>query len=195
MEFARFSRNLNEGEKRRVKTLAKRFRLEEVQVNSENENTEPRKSQTKPRLVYQNRFDEFVPVPKMEDINRILMVYHDAPCARHYAFDITYRKIYRRFYWPTLRHDVYTWVQTCDACQKAKDLTEFRIEPLRPIACLEPGEILTVDYAGPFNPSGPGGHQYCLFMIDNMTGWLEINSTISATRKATCALLEQNCYT
>jgi hypothetical protein len=90
----------------------------------------------------------------MEDINQILTVYHDA-LGGHYAFDITYRKIYRQFYWLTLRHDVYTWVQTCDACQKTKDLTKFRVEPLRPIVCLEPGEILTVDYAGPFNPSGP----------------------------------------
>jgi hypothetical protein len=53
---------------------------------------------------------------------------------------------------------------------------------------------LTVDYAGPFNPSGLGGHQYCLFMIDNMTGWLEINTTTSATGRATCTLLEQNFY-
>jgi hypothetical protein len=94
----------------------------------------------------------------MDDINQILTVYHGAPCAGRYAFDITYRGIYCRFYWPTLRHDAYTWVQTCDACQKAKDLTEFRVEPLRPIVCLELGEILTVDYAGPFNPSSPRGH-------------------------------------
>jgi hypothetical protein len=94
----KFSRKLSEGEKRRIKTLAKRSRLEEVQVNTKNQNTKPRNSQTKSQLIYQNLFEEFVPAPKMEDIDRILTVYHDTPCARHYTFDITYRNFYPRFY-------------------------------------------------------------------------------------------------
>jgi transposase InsO family protein len=69
------------------------------------------------------------------------------------------------------------YLRTCDKCQKAREFAIFPTEPLRPIICLEPFEIVTVDYSGPYETCR--GYHYCLYIIDNFTGWL-----VFPTRKA-----------
>ncbi|KAA8914034.1 hypothetical protein FN846DRAFT_771493 [Sphaerosporella brunnea] len=55
------------------------------------------------------------------------------------------------------------------------------LEPLRPIVCFEPFEIIHVDYSGPYQPSA--GNRYCLYIIDAFTGWLEVKACSRATGK------------
>jgi len=49
---------------------------------------------------------------------------------------------------------------------KAQDLIDFPVGPLRPIIMLEPFEMGTLDYTGPFE--AVQGHSYILVLIENM---------------------------
>jgi hypothetical protein len=175
-----FEDTISRGERRRIITMATKYRIE------------ARTEGHRPRLMYKNRFEEYVPVPRnKQEIDTILEAYHDEPCAGHYASEMTFRRIYRFFFWPTMRYDIHRYVQSCDRCQKAKDLAEYPVEPLRPIVCLEPFEIIHVDYSGPYEPSS--GKKYCLYMIDAFTGWLEVEACPRATGAMTIRLLEVYC--
>ena len=144
------------------------------------------------RLVYLNRLGSYVSVPRADEVKMLLRSFHDEACAGHYASDITYRRIYTCFFWPSMRKDVYEYTRNCDICQKCQDLTEFKTEPLRPLVMLEPFELVTVDYSGPHNRDG--GNVYCLYIIDNMTGWLEIMATRTATGQTTKRLMQRYCF-
>jgi hypothetical protein len=98
-----FPNDLSKGEKRRVRTMALTYKLE-------------MKGEKSGRLLYFNHFDNWVPVPKQSEIVLILRSFHDDPCAGHYAGEITYRRIYDAFYWPTVRKDTFDYVKTCDTC-------------------------------------------------------------------------------
>jgi hypothetical protein len=175
-----FEKRVSKGERRRIIAMATNYRIEERTENHP------------ARLVYKNRFEEYVPVPKnKEEIQVLLEGYHDEPCAGHYASEMTFRRIYRCFFWPTMRLDIHNYVKSCDRCQKARDLAEYPVEPLRPIVCLEPFEIIHVDYSGPYEPSA--GKKYCLYIIDAFTGWLEVEACSRATGDMSIRLLEEYC--
>jgi hypothetical protein len=103
------------------------------------------------------------------------------------------RKIYESYYWPTIRGDrVWSYVKSCDNSQGAQDLTEYRVEPLRPMVCLEPFELVHVDNAGSYEARK--GKRHCLYIIDTFTEWLEIIPTAVANGKATIEALREFCY-
>jgi transposase InsO family protein len=185
-----YHQDLLEGERARIRKMSRDYKLEEI-VGREDGSKEAHKVPL--RLVYLNRLGTYVPVPKASEIPNILKAFHDDACAGHYAFEITYRRIYAVFFWPTLRQDAFEYTRSCDACQKCKDLSEYKTEPLRPIIVMDPFDLVTVDYSGPHNPSGPGGNTYMLLAVDYMTGWLEIMTFREATGASTVRGMARFC--
>lgn len=150
--------------------MATNFRIKKVMRETGDES----------RLLFLNRFESYVLVPKdSREMLQILRSCHDNPCSRHFAAEMMLRKIMHKFYWPTMRKDVFEYVKTCDSCQRCRDFQEYPVESLRPIVCLEPFEIITLDYVGPFQ-TARGGFDYALFGICPMTEWLEIYATVKA---------------
>jgi hypothetical protein len=188
--------DLLEGERARIRRMSRDYKLEEMPESVEgprddSDACEPPKVRL--RLVYLNRMGCYVPVPRASEIPSILRAFHDDACSGHYAFEITYRRIYAAFFWPTLRQDAFQYTRSCEACQKCRDLSEFKTEPLRPIVVVDPFDLVTVDYSGPHNPSGPGGNTYMLFAVNHMTGWLEIMTFREATGASTVRGMAQFC--
>ena len=59
----------------------------------------------------------FVPEAiRMELISR----HHDDPLAGHFGIEKTRELLARKYYWPTLRHDVKAYVKGCDVCLALK---------------------------------------------------------------------------
>jgi hypothetical protein len=92
-----------------------------------------------------------------------------------------------------MRVDIWAYVRSCDNCQRAQDLTEYPVKPLRPIICLEPFKIVHVDYVGPYTASSAARKCFCLFIIDAFTGWLKVYPTTAATGSATITSLNGYC--
>ena len=59
-------------------------------------------------------------VESEEDILNILKSRHDSPMAGHLGRARTYELISREFFWPTMRKDIYNYVDACDICQRTK---------------------------------------------------------------------------
>jgi len=164
--------------------MAAQFRLEEME----------KEGKRTFQLLYHNRKEQYVPVPRgYNEIIRIIQHYHDQPCAGHYTAEMTFRRVYCTYYWPTIRIDIWSYVRSCDSCQWAQDLTEYPVEPLRPIICLKPFEIVYVDYVGPYMTAGTGRKGFSLFVIDTFIGWLQVYLTAVATSSATITSLKGYC--
>lgn len=66
-------------------------------------------------LYYQDLFY----VPKII-CSEVISCYHDDPLAGHFEIDKTRELIARKYYWPTLRRDVKTYLKGCDMCLASK---------------------------------------------------------------------------
>jgi len=180
-----FHPDLTKGERGRIQTMAAQFRLEEIEKDDGRRTV---------RMLYQHQHEHYVPVPRnQKGIIQVMKHFHDQPCAGHYAAEMTFWKVYRAYYWPTIRIDIWNYVRSCDNCQRAQDLAEYPVEPLCPIICLEPFEIVHVDYVGPYTAAGNAQKRFCLFAIDAFMGWLEILPSTTATGNTTVAALEGYC--
>ncbi len=51
---------------------------------------------------------------------KLISRHHDDPLAGHFRIDQTRELIARKYYWPTLRHDVEAYVTGCDVCLALK---------------------------------------------------------------------------
>lgn len=80
---------------------------------------------------------------------KILNLYHDSPhSGGHDGIWRTYRKISKRFTWPRLKHDVTSYVRSCDRCQKYKVKYNQRTDVMTlPEHSNSPFEIVHLDFA------------------------------------------------
>ena len=63
--------------------------------------------------VLQHQKLPFVPeIIQMELISR----HHDDSLAKHFGIDKTRKLISRKYYWPSLKKDVKTYIKDCDVC-------------------------------------------------------------------------------
>ena len=46
--------------------------------------------------------------------------HHDNPLAGHFSIEKTQELVARKYYWPTLRHDIDNYVKGCDICLASK---------------------------------------------------------------------------
>ncbi|GJX43055.1 reverse transcriptase domain-containing protein [Tanacetum coccineum] len=94
------------------------------------------------------------------------------PMGGHYWADITARKIFKSgFYWPTIFKDAAKYVQGCDACQRAGNISSRNQMPLTNILVSEFFEIWVIDFMGPFPSSRK--NKYILVAVDYISKWVE----------------------
>jgi hypothetical protein len=91
-------------------------------------------------------------------IKDILFNFHDHPYAGHLGIDKTYKKIIKRYFWPTTYKDIRKYVLSCLSCQKRKvDKTPiYGLMRTAPKILGRPFERFTIDYIGPISPSSNG---------------------------------------
>ena len=61
-------------------------------------------------------------LPFVPEAIRIELIsrHHDDPLAGHFGIEKTRELLARKYYWPTLRHDVEAYVKGCDVCLASK---------------------------------------------------------------------------
>ncbi len=52
--------------------------------------------------------------------SELISRHNDDPLAGHFGIEKTRKLIVRKYYWPTLRRDIYTYVKGCDVCLTSK---------------------------------------------------------------------------
>jgi hypothetical protein len=125
-------------------------------------------------LVYRNpRNQQIVPFVPKADRATILMECHDDPFSSHQGFSRTFLKIQARYYWPTIKQDVFKYVQSCHDCQSRKIPKQKPLGLMQFIEIPEqPFERIQIDIMGPFTRSS-NGNKYVVTAVDYLTKWME----------------------
>lgn len=123
-----------------------------------------------------------VPVQERE---RILQEYHDAPTAGHYGVENTYKKIASRYYFRGMKKFISEYIKTCPACNRYKPTTQKPAGLLRTPAYAQRFETLAIDLFGPL-PETSTGKKWIFIVEDTSTKWVELFALSEATA-ANCA--------
>ena len=116
------------------------------------------------------RYGNLVIVP--EDYNlkrRCIAINHDPPTSGHPGRTITLELIQRHFWWPTIRRDVFRYVDTCTSCQLNKNSTQKPAGLLQPLAIPEyPWQQMSMDLITHLPPTIRGYTSIAVF-VDRLT--------------------------
>ncbi|KAJ9546993.1 LOW QUALITY PROTEIN: hypothetical protein OSB04_019536 [Centaurea solstitialis] len=101
---------------------------------------------------------------------------HKGPTGGHFGANLTARKVLESgFYWPTIFKDAHTLIKSCDACQRAGNITKKDEMPQQSISVSEVFDVWGIDFMGPFLDSK--GNKYILVAVDYVSKWAEAKAS------------------
>jgi hypothetical protein len=127
-------------------------------------------------------------VVPMVIVNDILRLYHDSPFAGHRAFGSTLYAVSCRFFFMKMFTKVKEYCQSCVKCQAFNYSNLHGKAPLQPIVTARPGQIVQLDYMGPFKVSKAGNKYICL-AVDAHIKYLWFAATVSPDEISTAVFL------
>ncbi|GJV23711.1 putative nucleotidyltransferase, ribonuclease H [Tanacetum coccineum] len=90
----------------------------------------------------------------------------------HHGIATTARKVFEAwFYWPNIFCDARKLVRSCDACQRADNISARDETSQKYIQVCEIFDVWGIDFMGPFPSSN--GNKYILVAIDYVSKWVE----------------------
>lgn len=97
--------------------------------------------------------------------------------------------IAERYWWPKVATDVYSFVRSCDPCQRMKGIPTYHTKLTRPITNLF--EVFSIDFAGPIPSSLDGRDRYILICVEHLTNWPIARITENATAEVVARFVEE----
>ncbi|XP_074293573.1 uncharacterized protein LOC141620659 [Silene latifolia] len=124
-----------------------------------------------------------------EEVKPIISLCHDMPSGGHGSSRKTAARVLQcGFYWPSLFHDVATYVKGCDKCQRSGNISRRHEMPMNYILEVELFDVWGIDYQGPFPSSN--GYEYILVAVDYVSKWVEAIPTKTCDAKSVTKLME-----
>jgi len=117
-----------------------------------------------------NEMKIFLPKAWREEV---LIANHDDFMAGHLGQHKTRLRIMRKYYWPNMRQEIISYVQSCKSCQLRKGPLHQNCPALKPLQIVGPYERLVIDTVGPLNMSKKG-NKHILVVTDWFTKWVEM---------------------
>lgn len=108
-----------------------------------------------------------VPLSKISDV--IGKVHKDIGHGGQRKTEAAVRK---RFWWPSVHHDVLDYCRKCNVCARTKQPNITMRAPLQPMLVEGPNQRVGVDVIGPLSVTR-AGNRYVLVMVDYFTKWCE----------------------
>jgi len=132
-------------------------------------------------------------VPDEEKAN-ILHHCHDGETGGHFGATKTTAKILQSgFYWLTLFKNAYSYVASCDRCQRTGNISRKNEMPLNNIIVCELFDVWGIDFMGPFTPSY--GNLYILVAVEYVSKWVEAVALPTNNAKVVVKFLKKNIFT
>ncbi|CAF3042706.1 unnamed protein product [Rotaria socialis] len=103
----------------------------------------------------------------------ILKWAHDHPTAGHAGRIKTLYRLSSRVYWPSMRKDVFKYVQSCLSCQQFKHSNAPTANPMQLHTITQPWHTIGIDIMGPFPPTSRQKRSL-LVIVDYFTRWVEL---------------------
>jgi RNase H-like domain found in reverse transcriptase/Reverse transcriptase (RNA-dependent DNA polymerase)/Integrase zinc binding domain/Integrase core domain len=105
--------------------------------------------------------------------SKILQWAHDHPTAGHAGRTKTFFRLSSRVYWPSMRKDVFKYIQSCKSCQQFKYNNAPTAAPMQLHMVTQPWHTIGIDIMGPFPPTFRQ-KRYLLVIVDYFTRWVEL---------------------
>ncbi|KAL5514485.1 hypothetical protein ACEPAG_2574 [Sanghuangporus baumii] len=109
-------------------------------------------------------------VPPSANLRALLIRrHHDHKPAGHPGAEKTIELVKRAYYWPRMEEMIREYIASCDICQRAKPIRQFRNPPLQPLqASRQPWETITCDLITDL-PVSNEGYSAILVIVDKLT--------------------------
>ena len=102
----------------------------------------------------------------------VLPAHHENILAGHRGFAGTFNRLRRNYFWPGMRADVHSWVNSCLPCARRKRDRRGATTGLKGIAGSDrPFDTIAMDFLGPL-PVTPNGNKYILVVNDYATRYV-----------------------
>ena len=121
--------------------------------------------------------------------------FHSSMCGGHHYWKTTTHKILRAgYYWPTLFYDVFSFVKSCDKCQRFEGKQQLNSMPLKSILAKGPFQQWGLDFIREINSHSSGQHRWILVATDYFTKWIEAVPTRKADHNVVMKFLTENIF-
>eukprot|EP00253_Pinus_taeda_P003432 PITA_03432 len=131
-----------------------------------------------------------------EQSMEVMQHFHSSMCGGHHYWNTTAHKILKAgYYWPSLFSDVFSFVKSCDRCQRFEGKQQLKSLPLKPIFEKGPFQQWGLYFIREINPHSNGQHRWILLATDYFTRWIEEIPTRKADHNVVMKFLIENNYT
>eukprot|EP00253_Pinus_taeda_P021259 PITA_21259 len=126
----------------------------------------------------------------------VMQQLHSSMCGGHHYWKTTAHKTLRAgYYWPSLFSDAFSFVKSCDRCQRLEGRQQLKSFPLKPIHAKRPFQQWGLDFIGEINPNSSGQHRWILVATDYFTKWIGAIPTRKANHNVVIKFLTENIFT
>ena len=124
---------------------------------------------------------------------KILEILHDDLFAGHFGYDKMLPTVLDRFWWPNIGHDLRNHVDSCETCQKSKDIPKkigfYRSVPLGE----NPWERVGINILGPLKMSKKG-NSYVVVLTDYFTRWADAFAGPAIDAETVAKVIVEECF-
>src|SRR6266508_3506007 len=71
------------------------------------------------------RLNKELKVLKRNEIESIFSLAHEYPLSGYFELEATLSKLKERYYWPKMKDNIKSYIQTCNQCQRCEKTTEL----------------------------------------------------------------------
>jgi len=129
-------------------------------------------------------------VLRLEILNDV----HSIPISGHLGFTRSFSKLAQRFYWKTMKQDLYKFINACPSCAAIKRQYGKHQGLLKPIEVpTEPFEMIATDVLGPF-PTSHNNNKYIVNAICLFSKWAELRAIPDQTSETIAKFLEEQVF-
>lgn len=128
--------------------------------------------------------------PPSQEREGIISTIHEPA---HLGYDKTLNSLKEKFFWPRMAADTKTYCKACVPCKTSKATNINSTPPMgsQKKFCDHPWQLITLDYVGPFPPSGKGRSTCLLVLTDVFTKFVLVQPFRQATASTLVQFLEQ----
>ena len=125
----------------------------------------------------------------------VLVETHDSSLAGHLGVSKTISRVAKCYYWPGMFRDVAKYVRSCLKCQRYKKSQQQTPGlMLRPSINIDPWEIVSSDFVGPF-PRSRKGNNFLVVFQDRFTKWIYCKAIRKANAPTVCKIFYEEIVT
>ena len=133
-----------------------------------------------------------LPLSQRKDV---LAAYHDCKAGGgHFGIKRTFAAIKQKNWWPKMYQQIKDYINTCDACQRAKVSRTRHPVPLNPLPIEDVFSRIHIDILCSL-PKTKEGYQYVLLVVDSFSKWTEAFSLQTQEAKEIADILYNEIFT